>query len=289
MRWLDAYRVVWVFGQKIDSQAEVCEFLSEQAPHVKKSHECWIEPSLEKPLRLLGFEAFESWMRCAEGESVSRGRSGDVVRLNIGGEAFFLKRRHGESPMAMIGMLLHGHRPLGGAMREVRMLEQLSSCGFDVMQAAAYGERRRWGLPYESFLLARAVTGESAAGIYQNVGPMARRDLMQRIGMLTGQLHAAGFFDHLRPKDLIVEPDGTLTLIDRECRHPWPKRFSRRHALRAIARTVRRTLRDGLRFGPATARAFLNGYRDGVGPKWRPSPEDLRKRMFRQIRGELGR
>jgi len=256
---------------------------------VKTNPECWIDPSLVKPLQLLGFDGFDAWMHCAAGEIVSRGKSGDVVRLDIDGEAFFLKRRHGESLPAMVGMLLHGHRPLGGAMREVRMLQQLSAGGFAAMQAAAYGERRIWGLPSKSFLLARAVKGVPAADLYQSAEPAVRCKLMQRIGRLTGQLHSAGFFDHVRPKDLIVGPNDTLTLIDRESRHPWPKRFSRRHAVRAIARTVRRTVRDGLRFGPDTIRAFLDGYREGVASRWKVSRNGLRWQVMLRIRRELGR
>ncbi len=157
------------------------------------------------------------------------------------------------------------------------------------MQAAAHGERRVWGLPREGFLLVRAVPGQDVADLYRNAGLTTRLDLMERIGRLTGKLHAAGFFDHLRLKDLIAGPGGKLTLIDRESRHPWAKRFTRRHALRAIARSVRRTLRDGFRFGPATIGAFLGGYREGVSSRWRVSRNELRGQVLRRIRHELGR
>jgi tRNA A-37 threonylcarbamoyl transferase component Bud32 len=250
---------------------------------------CWIEPSLLEPARQHGLEGFDAWMNSAPGTVVSHGPGREVIRLHISGESFFLKRRRGESTVAMAGLLVHGHRPMCGALREARLLEQLEAGGFPVMKAAAYGERRVWGMPQEGFLLVRAVPGQLVADLYQKAEPAARFALMARVGQLAGKLHAAGFFEHLRLKDLIAGPDGTLTLIDRESRHPWAKRFTRRHALRAIARTVRRTLRDGLRFGPATARAFLNGYREGVAQHWRVTRPELRKQVFNQLRRELGR
>ncbi len=226
-------------------------------------------------------------MSSKAGEVVSRCRNGEVLRINIDGCGFFLKSRHSEPRMAMAGLLLHMRRPMGGAMREARMLEELASCGFAVMQMAAYGERRSWGMPVESFLLTRAVEGECGRSFFQNAGQAARCDFMQRIGVLTGKLHCAGFFDPVRPKDLIVGPGGDLTLIDRESRHPWPKRFSRRHAVRAIARTAERSLRKGVRFGPSMIRSFLLGYREGVRSKWDVNAVRLLKSVMHQIRREL--
>lgn len=226
-------------------------------------------------------------MRSTAGETVSKGASGDVVRLNIDGETYFLKRRQDGPLMAMIVMALHGRRPMGRAMREVRMLEQLGANGFAVMATVACGEKRAWGQPRGGFLLARAVPGELAADLYRNSGQEARCELMEDIGRLTGKLHAAGYFDHVRLKDLMVGDDGSLTLIDRECRHPWAKRFTRRHALRSIARTARRTLRDGMYFTPSALRAYFAGYRGGVSSRWQVSRGEFRKQVFREIRREL--
>jgi hypothetical protein len=255
---------------------------------MENSRQYWVDPSLLEPMRLLGFDGFNAWMHSKAGEVVSRCGTGEVLRINIGGEIFFLKRRHSESRLAMMGLLLHISRPMGGAIREARMLDQLASCGFPVMRAAAFGEKCEWGLPVESFLLTRAVAGESGRTFFQNSGQAARCDFMRQIGLLTGKLHSAGFFDPVRPKDLIVGADGQMTLIDRESRHPWPKRFSRHRAVCAIARTAERTLRKGVRFGPATVRCYLAGYRKGVGSKWETSLDRLVKTVFRQIRRELG-
>lgn len=139
----------------------------------------------------------------------------------------------------------------------------------------------------EVFLMVRAVPGELLANVFEVSSESERRILMEHAGELAGRLHARGFFQHPRLKDLIRTPEGELTVIDRESGRPWPRRFSSRLAMTSLARTARRTLRDGHRLGPASASAFFEGYSRGLESRWPMPAADLARLFMRRFRREL--
>ncbi len=242
-----------------------------------------LPPQLGEILRRHGLNP-ERLLHENVGDSVSVSRLHDVRRLDFGGDGvFYLKRREGESRWRMIGLLARGRRPHAGPVREGLMATQLRDAGFRVMEAAAWGEIRRFGLPVRGFLLVREVSGEDVATLYDRSDGRARRHLMERVGELTGRLHAAGFLHPVRLKDLIRAPDGELVLIDRETGKPWRGQFRPGASVVSLARAARRTLRDGHRIGPGSAVAFFRGYRRGLG---RPAPTV--ERWTAALRRELG-
>ncbi len=221
-----------------------------------------IRPLFEKH----GLADFGELMGADVGSLLSAEKGGrEVRRLELDGETFYLKRRGQESPM--LSMILFGHRPRSGPLRELLMLHRLAGAGFLSMVPVAWGERRSFGLPKGGFIVVRGIVGEDVARLFDRSVGKDRLTVMREMGYLVGRLHAAGFFHPVRPKDLIRSEEG-MTLIDRETSKPWPKRwFTLTSCLRSLARAARRTLRDGHRIGAGSAGAFLRGYRDGLGAR----------------------
>jgi tRNA A-37 threonylcarbamoyl transferase component Bud32 len=249
----------------------------------------WIDPALKEKFRREGLGDFSAWMNAEIGEVVSSVRGSETRLVESGGECFFVKRRKSEPAMRLLALLLFGRCPMSAPLREYRMLQALVGEGFRVMVPVAWGEASSLGIPKEGFLVVRAVAGRSLLQAYREGSAEDRGHQMRQFGRLTGRLHARGFFDHLRLKDLIVEADGQLTMIDRESRHPWRRRFSERSAITTLARTARRTFRDGDRMGPKTGFEFFKGYREGVAASWQVGTGTLRRKFFEEFRKELAR
>lgn len=246
-----------------------------------------IEPEVKELFRSHGVDHPSAWLDGQPGKPVSADKSHDVRRVTLGGETFYLKRRWSESRGSLIGMIFFGRRPASGPVREAALAIQLRTAGFSAMEPVAWGEKRRWGLPVKGFSVIRAVAGESVENAYAQADEASRRRLLAQAGELTGKLHSAGFFHHVRLKDLILSPAGELVLIDRESGRPWKRRFSLGTALTALARTVRRTLRDGHRFGGGEAGAFFRGYHLRAEGCLALTPKEFRRKAMRRIRAEL--
>lgn len=225
--------------------------------------------------------------------SVEPGR--EVRKLTVGDPhdptLCFLKRRDKESPFKLLFMLIFGHAPRSGPLREQLMVKRLHAAGFAAMEPLAWGETRRAGLPTRGFILTRGISGRDFAQVFDQATGKGKLLLMRRMGNLVGRLHAAGFFHPVRLKDLILssrQDDGELVLIDRETSKPWRKFwFTRTGCIRSLARATRRTLRDGHRLGPGSSLAFLKGYREGIAPRWEVSLNELRSAVLQAVRKEL--
>jgi hypothetical protein len=244
-------------------------------------------------LRAHRLDDFETLLAADLGELLRCEKGGRELRrlvLDDAGETatFYLKRLGREPASRLLRVLLGGHRPWSGPLRELAALDALRQAGFATMEPVAWGERRSLGLPVAGFLLVRAVPGADGAQLFETLQGKARSILLEEVGELVGRLHAAGFFHVVRLKDLIRHRDtGVLVLIDRETGKPWAGRFSRQRAVASLARAGRRTLRDGHRFGPTAVRHFLAGYARGVVSLWPVSTGELRKQVFAALRAEL--
>ncbi|MGD9874223.1 MAG: lipopolysaccharide kinase InaA family protein [Kiritimatiellia bacterium] len=224
------------------------------------------------------------WLDGEIGTLLSIGPGGrELRRVEAGGRVFFLKRSGRESLLKHWFSILHGGRPLSGALREKRMLEQLRARGFAAMEPAAWGQERLPGFRARGFLLVRKVNGEELAELFDKSPGLRKRELMTAAGHLVGRLHARGFLQPVRLKDLILS-GGELVLIDRETSKPWPGLFSRRRAAKALARSLRRMHRDGHRPGAGSLYAFLQGYRQGVSEKCIINPLKLAAQVCAELR-----
>ena len=229
-------------------------------------------------------------MRSPVGESLSTGKQGRELRrltLSDNGDArrFYVKRLGAEPARLHLRSLFFARRPRSGPLREQLLLQELHAAGFAVMESVAWGEARFYGLPREGFLVVREVPGTSVDVLYGELNSRSRQDLMRDMGNLVGRLHAHGFFQPVRLKDLIKsDRNGAgFVLIDRETSKPWPARFSQRQCLVSLGRSCRRVLRDGHRFGGNIVRAFLEGYLAGCNGRLNLAPDQLAERISREI------
>lgn len=218
------------------------------------------------------------------GTLVSRGPGGrQLRRIEAGGQTFFLKLSGRETLWRHLMMLLHGGLPKSGALREVQMLRQLNAEGFKTMEPVAWGRERLGLLTISGFVLVREVSGRELSELFDESDGFVRMKLMREMGQLVGRLHAKGFFQPVRLKDLIATADG-LVLIDRETSKPWRSLFFQRKCRASLIRALRRMLRDGHRIGAGSACAFLRGYREGLAARRKVHARKLAALIFRDLR-----
>ncbi len=239
---------------------------------------CYIAPALEPQFAESGLNSFDALM---EG-------SGKVQRTVLrDGSVFYLKREEGEPVWKKcVPMFLRGLRPHSGPLREVRLLQLLRANGFLAMEPVAWGEQRLLGIPLRGFLVVREVKGEELADLFDRSNGYERQQLMKAFGRLTGRLHAKGFFQPVRLKDLI-HTDAGLVLIDRETSKPWRSLFFPQQCRDSLTRAIRRMIRDGHHIGAGSACAFLHGYRRGVAERWKISPCELAAQICFALRSEM--
>lgn len=229
-------------------------------------------------------ESLSFWLNEPIGELISKDRAGrELRRIKQGERVFFLKRSGKESLARHMRMLAFGHRPKCGALREVELLLSLKSAGFAAMEPVAWGQRREGGLFASGFLLIRNVEGREATNLFTNGTHEERKKLMYDIGELLGALHAKGFYQSVRMKDLIFS-DGQLVLIDRETSKPWCSLFRKRKCVSIVMRGIRRTAKDGYKFSTSDMRRFTNGYVRGVSSRWEVAPSRLMRLLSEEAR-----
>lgn len=227
------------------------------------------------------------WLESEAGTLVSKDPNGrELRRIEADDQVFFLKRSGTESLLRHLRMILFGHCPRCGALREVYMIQRLQSAGFAVMEPVAWGQEWAHGFRFRGFLLVRRVLGKEVADLLENACGRERNQLMEQVGELIGELHVKGFFQPVRLKDLICAEEG-LVLIDRETSKPWRSFFWKRQCMVSLARSFRRTVRDSYLIGAGSARSFLLGYQRGVAARWVVSMPQLRKSLFSAIRREM--
>ena len=230
----------------------------------------------------------EFWLKAEIGRQLSSERAERELRfVEADGQKFFLKRNGIESICHSLPMLFCGLRPRSGVLRELLLLQCLKKSGFDVMEPAAWGEASAGFFSLRSFLLVRNVEGIDAGKYYRNATSAERRVLLEKTGELTGRVHAAGFFQAIRLKDLIYN-NGQLTIIDRETYRPWKDRFKKQRCIAALERAVRRTVRDGHQFDAAGIRGFLKGYVRGVSCRWTVTPRELFRLVSVRVKKQRG-
>lgn len=257
----------------------------------------YMTPGVSALLAGHGLDSADRWLAETPGlpsdaaafERISLSQDGthDVWRVVLGNERFYLKRRWNEKPGSLLRMLFFGRRSVSGPLREAKLAGILRDAGFAVMEPVAYGEQRGNFLPVRGFLLTREIHGRAVEILHNEGGDRERADLLFRLGKLTGRLHAAGFFQHVRLKDLIEAETGELFLIDRETTKPWRRKFSLKTSVTNIARALRRTMRDGHRLGIAEAGAFFRGYCPEIRHLAALPPREIRRLVMCAVRSEL--
>ncbi len=231
-----------------------------------------VNPKYRSALLAAGLGDFASAFSTQGGELASEADDmAEVRRITLpvaeGRITCYLKKSFNEPQARLLRSLAYGRRPHTGAIREYLLLKRLADHGFDVMEAMAWGESTRFGLPLRGFMLTREVSGIDADKIHRQGDAAARKQLHHDYGQLVGRLHAAGFFQPVRLKDMICRNADAnssgpfqLVLIDRATSKPWATLFRQAKSFSVIQRAFRRSSRDGIYLADAEKSAFAEGY-----------------------------
>lgn len=240
---------------------------------------CYIKPDVREQFGASAGD-LEFWLDAEVGRQLFREKAGREIRvIDIAGQRFFLKRSGIESIVRSLPMVFFGLRPCSGALRELRMLRCLKESEFDVMEPVAWGEKSASLTKHRGFLLVRNVDGVEAKKYLKSASPGEQRLLLEKTGELTGRLHAAGFYQAIRLKDLIWS-ENRLVQIDRETLHPWKTRFSRKRCINALERGIRRTFREEHQLTLWDTRHFFKQYVHCISSCWNITPSALFRRVL---------
>ncbi len=240
-----------------------------------------VEPDYEEALRGAGWADFDAMMQAAAAAPVGWHRHRETVplKINVGGrpETFYLKRVFSVPPKHAFWPLLRGRLGRSQPYREWHVLGALSRLGVPAMQRVAFGERRRFGMPVQAFLLVRAVPMAHtlrdwlAPGFPKPPGPLSAEAvdrLMHDLGRVIGRLHGLGFaWPDLHPKHIFAEPAENAG---------W--RFCLIDVERMVCRTARCDVDASVPSAKSDAKSWrieeLRRFQRGLLP-WRPTPESL--------------
>jgi len=195
-----------------------------------------------------------------EGELIAQDTGRTTHRITLENACFYLKCVEKSTPASALEALVTLRMPHHYCWREKQQVEYLQAHNIDVMEVAAAGETASWGVPNFSFILAREVPGESLDTLFDRASPAEQLELLEQLGSLVGRLHHAGFFAPVRMKDVIVDPEHRLVLIDRETRKPGSRKFTRKKALHGLQRTMWRQQRDGIDWSKSELHVHLRAY-----------------------------
>ncbi|MCG8406868.1 MAG: hypothetical protein MI923_16850 [Phycisphaerales bacterium] len=162
-------------------------------------------PAYADALGASGLTDFDAFMSVRGGPPVSRHKHRETIPLDltVNGEtiSLFLKRDFKVAPKHAFWPLFRKRPVYSQPAHEWRMCRELARAGLPAMTAVAYGERRRFGMPAQAFVLVEAVpmrfTLENwlVPGIPKPdlISPSLIKRLFYEVGFLVGRLHQAGF------------------------------------------------------------------------------------------------
>jgi len=244
---------------------------------------CQNEPAFQEKLKAAGLMRFVDFMAIRGGDPAGWHAHRETVPLEVrvGGEryAFYLKRVFCVPPKHAFWPLIRGRLGRSQPWREWHMLAALQSSGIGAMRRVAFGERRRWGMPREAFLLVERVPAEWHLGNWVVPGyPAApalssqdRSRLAYEVGRMLGALCRGGFnWPDLHPKHIYAARQDApfrsrwrLYLIDVE---RMTRRSAPLNANEAIAEVRRLAARmQPMPIDRTLVRRLAAGYRAGVG------------------------
>jgi hypothetical protein len=167
------------------------------------------------------------------GELVGVGRFGkEVYKVSIGEDFYYLKIMRKEPLGHYIERFLRGMRPHSTPVIESHTLLAMQEKELPVCRVVAYGERGGF-LPNKGFLLTKALDGYMADQYYQ----VEHQDFVKSYAKLFATLHVKGFYQNLRLKDVVVDENKQLHLIDREAKLPMPFTSHRNRCIHAVFKT----------------------------------------------------
>lgn len=211
-----------------------------------------INPDFQALFNEHGLNSVQAFMAYQGGEVLEDNKKRDTRRIQLGGQAFYLKRTKVEKTSSAVERLLMLGIPHSKPYNEAIHVAGLQQAGINTMTVAATGELLKLGLPQCGFILSQEVKGQEMEAVFQAADADTRNSIAKAFGQLLAELHRKGFYATTRLKDIFCEGEVSdyknYRLIDRETRNPFPKRYSQKRALESLKNGFRRQARDGSGF-----------------------------------------
>jgi tRNA A-37 threonylcarbamoyl transferase component Bud32 len=203
-----------------------------------------------------------------ESEVVNEKRWRRVVRIPAGRHALYLKHNREQGFFRSLRYLAAPTR----ARAEWRAARWLTERKIPTVRPLAVGERRKYGVPIESFLVTEGIDGALSLDRLvrdESVAPAGQRQIARSMGAIVGRFHREGFWHRdLHLGNFLAQPLGdselAIRLIDlhklRTPRNPGPRHWIFDLAWLAYGARSRTSRADRLRFLLAYLREM---------PEWR--------------------
>lgn len=181
-----------------------------------------VAPGYETALHDAGLTDFDAMLRASGLDALSKHAHRETLPIDIDVEGvasrFYLKRVFKVPPKHAFWPLFRFRRGTSQPYREWHILWELEQAGIPVMRRVAHGERRRYGMPTQAFLLVEAVPMEHTLedwlvpGFPTPLGlsKLLRRQLLNELGSLVRNLAQAGFdWPDISAKHIYAQPTET--------------------------------------------------------------------------------
>ena len=161
----------------------------------RANHRAYLAPELAERL---GGEDLLRWAESAEGEVFRTVKGRSTLRVQIGGQPYFLKRHRGVGWLEILKNWLVGKRPVLGAENEYRACRHLAARNLPAPRVAAFATEGGNPARRRSFVLCDELSGyDSLEAVVadwarQPPSPRARRRLTVAVARFVRRLHEAG-------------------------------------------------------------------------------------------------
>lgn len=218
-----------------------------------------IDEGYREALRSIGLSDFRSMMNAPGDAPVSTHDDRNAVRLRVEVHGqpreLYLKRTLRHPVPGLIRDLCCGRWPRARPVREYAICKRVQELGIPAMRGVGFGQRRRWGLPHEAFVIAEAVPAraslEKALRLRADGTPRLaishKRQLIRAVAGVVSDLHHAGLrWPDLLSKHILLnlpddaEPESPfqLHLIDLERVHCSRSKKTRRRDLLKLLHSI---------------------------------------------------
>ena len=118
---------------------------------------CTVRTDLIPLFRKTGLTGFSQFMDC-KGDLISKKRGRTVFKVSIGGLDFFLKKNR-INIKELLKNIAHLRVNYPGAKQEMEAVSALTEAGIKTVRPVAFGEKRRLGVEFASFLMTESLSG----------------------------------------------------------------------------------------------------------------------------------
>lgn len=178
-----------------------------------------------------------------QGEVVRAVARRSVRRIELGGQAYFVKRHHGVGWVEILKNLVIGRLAVVDASNEFRASARLTEAGLSTLTVAAYGRRGASPASRESFVVTDELVDTISLEMLclswpeQTPGVLFKRALIEHLASLASVMHSAGvnhrdlYLCHILVSRSALDEqsvDNALTVVDlhrAQIRRSVPQRY----------------------------------------------------------------